>query len=127
MPRCLRALGRAPATSARPPVLRKGATSEATNRILSGIRAGLEGGAGAMTAGQLHHPLAGDVDVAPGPAVALVEPLLAIALEPPRRGAGSGHLVGGVAIEVVARGDGLEHALVELELAVEVAQEDRPL
>src|SRR5262245_24325214 len=82
---------------------------------------------GGMPARELHHPLGGDVQVTVGPAVGLVQPVVVVALEAPRRRAGRRHLVGVVAFQVVARRRGLDGALVEVQLAEQIAEEQRAL
>src|SRR5262249_27898569 len=79
-----------------------------------------------MAMRQLHHALPGHVEMAVDPRVALVEPVLVVPLPAPRRGGRSRHLVGRMTLQVVAGADRFDRMLVVVELAEEIAEEDRP-
>src|ERR1017187_5867607 len=84
-------------------------------------------GGAPVAARQFDHAFAGRVDVPPRPSIALVQPLLAVALESPGRGTRRGKLIGGVPVEILAGRDGLNHALIEVQLAEQIGKENRSL
>src|SRR5215468_2810819 len=76
-----------------------------------------------MPARQLDHPLAGDMQMAIDPGVALIQPIPVVALPSPRGSGRARDLVRRVPVQVITGRSRLDYLLVVVELAEEIAEE----